>query len=160
MPTKRKWAPNSSTADLQFPLLLIGGLSGRVDQTVHTMTVLHKLRKSRHYAYVLSGESLAWVLDAGSHEIHIDHNTMGQTCGILPIGIDGAHVRTRGLEWNLGEHMCVFSKGNQADSTSDWHTCFDGEVSTSNHLLPSEPIVTVETDAPVLWCVEVRDASV
>jgi thiamine pyrophosphokinase len=41
----------------------MGGLSGRVDQTVHTMSLLHKLRKTRPHSYVLSEESLAWVLD-------------------------------------------------------------------------------------------------
>lgn len=39
----------------------------------------------------------------GQHEIHIDHSTMGQTCGILPVGIDSAHVRTKGLKWDVGE---------------------------------------------------------
>ena len=48
----------------QYRLLLIGGLSGRVDQTVHTMALLHKMRKTRPRTFVLSSESLAWVLDA------------------------------------------------------------------------------------------------
>lgn len=87
---------------VQFPLLLVGGLSGRIDQTVHTISLLHKLRATRSESYVLSGESLAWVLDAGSHIIDVDHATMGQTCGILPVGVDRAMVVTKGLKWNLG----------------------------------------------------------
>jgi thiamine pyrophosphokinase len=47
----------------QIPILLMGGLSGRVDQTVHTMSLLHKLRARRSEVYVLNGESVAWVLD-------------------------------------------------------------------------------------------------
>lgn len=104
-----------------MPLLLIGGLSGRIDQTVHTMSLLHKLRTKRSHSYVLSGESLAWVLSEvgkrsefwagswltnslqGPHLINIDHATMGQTCGILPVGVDKANVRTTGLKWNLGK---------------------------------------------------------
>ena len=100
----------------QYDLLLMGGLSGRVDQTVHVMSLLHKLRKSRPRSFILSSESLAWVLDEvslicrlqswltqqGSHIIEIDHSTMGQTCGILPVGIDNAYVKTEGLKWNLG----------------------------------------------------------
>lgn len=39
----------------------------------------------------------------GQHEIQIDHSTMGQTCGILPVGIDNAHVKTKGLQWDVGE---------------------------------------------------------
>jgi thiamine pyrophosphokinase len=53
----------SSLADIQYDLLLIGGLSGRVDQTVHVMSLLHKLRKTRPRSFILSSESLAWVLD-------------------------------------------------------------------------------------------------
>jgi thiamine pyrophosphokinase len=41
----------------------MGGLSGRVDQTVHVMSLLHKLRKTRPRSFILSSESLAWVLD-------------------------------------------------------------------------------------------------
>jgi thiamine pyrophosphokinase len=55
--------PPSSNANDQIPILLIGGLSGRVDQTVHTMSLLHKIRKNRDEVYVLNGESVAWVLD-------------------------------------------------------------------------------------------------
>ncbi|KAK1921257.1 hypothetical protein DB88DRAFT_500152 [Papiliotrema laurentii] len=128
--------------DKQFPLLLIGGLSGRIDQTVHTMSLFHKMRKRRPESYVLSGESLAWFLDKGSHLIDIDHDTMGQTCGLLPVGVDAANVKTSGLKWNL-----------------DWLTGFEGEVSTSNHLLPEEPVVYVQTDKPIMWCVEVRGAA-
>ncbi|ORY22966.1 Thiamin pyrophosphokinase, partial [Naematelia encephala] len=127
----------------QLSLLLMGGLSGRIDQTVHTMSLLHKLRKSRPSSFVLSGESLAWVLDEGSHLIEIDHSTMGETCGILPVGIDKAMVHTEGLKWNLSELRY-------------WTTSFDGQISTSNHLVPSEPVVSITTDRPILWCIEVR----
>jgi thiamine pyrophosphokinase len=103
----------------------------------------------------LSGESLAWVLDAGSHVIDIDHSTMGQTCGILPVGIDSAKVLTRGLKWNLGKQIPLM-----LSDSADWSTSFEGDVSTSNHLLPEEPVVFLSTDRPVLWCVEVRGGTV
>ncbi|AAW45400.1 thiamine pyrophosphokinase, putative [Cryptococcus deneoformans JEC21] len=112
-----------------YALVLLGGLSGRVDQTVHTMSMLHKMDRE---IYVLDKESMAWVLRPGQHEIHIDHSTMGQTCGILPVGIDSAHVRTKGLKWDVGN------------------------LSTSNHLLPEEPVVWIETSRPILWTVEIR----
>ncbi|OXM77107.1 thiamine pyrophosphokinase [Cryptococcus neoformans Bt63] len=119
-----------------YALVLLGGLSGRVDQTVHTMSMLHKMERE---IYVLDKESMAWVLRPGQHEIHIDHSTMGQTCGILPVGIDSAHVKTRGLKWDV-----------------DWDTSLEGNLSTSNHLLPEEPVVWVETSKPILWTVEIR----
>ncbi|WVQ91115.1 thiamine pyrophosphokinase [Cryptococcus gattii] len=117
-------------------LVLLGGLSGRVDQTVHTMSMLHKLERE---IYVLDKQSMAWVLRPGQHEIQIDHSTMGQTCGILPVGIDSAHVKTKGLQWDV-----------------DWDTSLDGNLSTSNHLLPEEPVVWIETSKPILWTIEIR----
>ncbi|WVQ66848.1 uncharacterized protein L199_005039 [Kwoniella botswanensis] len=39
----------------------------------------------------------------GRHDIQLDHNTMGQTCGILPVGIDSARVKTKGLKWDTGK---------------------------------------------------------
>ncbi|OCF77448.1 thiamine pyrophosphokinase [Kwoniella mangroviensis CBS 8886] len=83
-----------------YALVLLGGLSGRVDQTVHTMSLLHKLHRE---IYVLDGESFAWLLREGRHDIQIDHDTMGQTCGILPVGIDSARVKTKGLKWDTGK---------------------------------------------------------
>nr|XP_019010453.1 thiamine pyrophosphokinase [Kwoniella pini CBS 10737]OCF49234.1 thiamine pyrophosphokinase [Kwoniella pini CBS 10737] len=117
-------------------LVLLGGLSGRVDQTVHTMSLLHKLKRE---IYVLDGESFAWLLREGKHEIQIDHNTMGQTCGILPVGVDSSRVITKGLKWDF-----------------DWETSLNGSVSTSNHLVPSIPLITIETSRPVLWTCEIK----
>lgn len=121
-----------------FSLLFFGGLSGRLDQTLHVISVLFKCREKRRDTFVMSEESLAWVLDAGVHAIEANYATMGQTCGILPIG-GPAFVRTQGLEWNL-----------------DWETSIEGQLSTSNHLLPSEPVVLVDTTAAVVWTVEIR----
>ncbi|OCF31577.1 thiamine pyrophosphokinase [Kwoniella heveanensis BCC8398] len=117
-------------------LVLLGGLSGRVDQSVHTMAMLHKIDRE---IYVLDGESFAWLLRPGRHEIRIDHHTMGQTCGILPVGVDSARVKTQGLKWD-----------------TDWETSLNGNLSTSNHLLPENPEVVIETDRPILWTVEIR----
>lgn len=43
------------------------------------------------------------LISKGKHVIEIDHTTMGQTCGILPVGVDSAYVKTEGLRWNLCE---------------------------------------------------------
>lgn len=48
---------------LQYDLILAGGLSGRLDQTVHTMSLLHRIRKERDGIMVVSEDSVAWVLD-------------------------------------------------------------------------------------------------
>ena len=39
---------------------------------------------------------------------------------------------------------------------AETESCFDGMVSTSNHLVPGESIVTVKTTKPIIWTVELR----
>jgi len=51
----------------QIGIIMLGGLAGRIDQTVHTMSQLHKLRVTRHVTYVVTEESIAWALDTVSH---------------------------------------------------------------------------------------------
>ena len=50
---------------LQTPhdVVLLGGLSGRLDQTVHTLSLLHKLRKSGRRVFAVTDENVGWVLD-------------------------------------------------------------------------------------------------
>ncbi|KAI0787935.1 thiamine pyrophosphokinase, partial [Fomes fomentarius] len=124
----------------QHTIVIIGGLSGRLDQTVHTLSLLHKLRRSRKHIFVVTDENVAWLLDTGEHRINIDHTAFGPTCGLLPVGIDSTNLTTTGLRWNL------------TNRTSS----FDGLVSTSNHLLPDEPVVTVRTTKPIWWTMELR----
>ena len=56
--------------------------------------------------------------------------------GILPLA-GPAVISTEGLEWDV----------------KDWETQFGGQVSTSNHVLPDTQVVTVQTDADVLFTI-------
>ncbi|OAX41191.1 Thiamin pyrophosphokinase [Rhizopogon vinicolor AM-OR11-026] len=123
----------------QFEIVILGGLSGRLDQTVHTLSYLHKLRKTRKRVYTVTDDNVAWVLDEGEHLIHINHDVLGQTCGLLPVGVDSTILTTTGLRWNL----------EQAESS------FDGLVSTSNHLVPGQDVM-IKTSKPIWWCAELR----
>ncbi|EIW73187.1 hypothetical protein TREMEDRAFT_25042 [Tremella mesenterica DSM 1558] len=122
----------------KYHLILMGGLSGRIDQSVHTMFLLHKMRKTRPETFVISGESLAWTLDEGSHLVEIDHTIMGQTCGLLPVGVEESYIKTEGLKWDLGK------------------SSFSTSISTSNHLLPPSPLVYIRTSRPILWTIEIK----
>lgn len=104
----------------QNTIVLLGGLSGRLDQTVHTLSLVHKLRKSRKRTFVITDDNVAWLLDTvralcfaryissltfpttqGEHRIHVDHELFGPTCGLIPVGIDSTILTTTGLRWNL-----------------------------------------------------------
>ena len=49
---------------LQFTIILLGGLSGRFDQTIHTVSYLHKLAKRRHRTFVVTDDNIGWCLNS------------------------------------------------------------------------------------------------
>ncbi|EJD06394.1 Thiamin pyrophosphokinase [Fomitiporia mediterranea MF3/22] len=120
----------------QFTIVILGGLSGRFDQTIHTVSYLHKLRKVRKEIFVVTDENIGWYLDEGEHIIKIDRSLIGPTCGLLPVGIDSAIISTRGLQWNL----------------DNAETSFNGMVSSSNSVKDEE--VFVSTTKPIFWSIE------
>ncbi|KAI0303812.1 thiamine pyrophosphokinase [Multifurca ochricompacta] len=126
--------------DTPYDIVLLGGLSGRLDQTVHTLSYLHKLRKSGRRIFAVTDDNVGWVLDEGKHRISIDHSILGPTCGLLPVGVDSTVLTTTGLRWNM------------TNETSG----FGGLISTSNHLVPEEDTVSVETSRPIWWVAELR----
>ncbi|KIK68091.1 hypothetical protein GYMLUDRAFT_36920 [Collybiopsis luxurians FD-317 M1] len=123
----------------QYEIVILGGLAGRLDQTIHLLSFLHKLRKVREHVYAATDDNVGWVLDSGEHHIEIDHTVLGLTCGLLPVGIDSTIISTSGLRWNLSNHS----------------SSFDGLISTSNHLVPGED-VWIKTSKPIWWTVELR----
>ncbi|KAB5590992.1 Thiamine pyrophosphokinase [Ceratobasidium theobromae] len=149
----------------KLDVVILGGLSGRLDHTVHTMSLLHQLRNSRPRIFVVSGESVGWVLNQactpnrvrfwctlltdfstclkGHHLLELDLRLVGPTCGLLPVGITSTILTTTGLKWNL----------------ANTESSFDGLVSTSNSILASTPSlgqVEITTSEPIWWCAEYR----
>ncbi|KAJ9096821.1 hypothetical protein QFC21_005092 [Naganishia friedmannii] len=164
---------------LWIPIVILGGLSGRLDQTTSVLSLLHKVRKrseqpvqaksmhskgrqpppttskttsipstnsvvnashdrsipgsvtlptgeelyisytddvesleagrrvvrgvGRRDIRVINDDCIAWALDSGTHEITIDHSLFGQTCGVLPLGVEESRVQTMGLKWDFGK---------------------------------------------------------
>ncbi|KAF9270774.1 thiamine pyrophosphokinase [Marasmius fiardii PR-910] len=124
----------------QYEILILGGLAGRLDQTIHLLSFLHKLRKKRGKVQAITDDNIGWVLNEGEHHIRIDHDTLGPTCGLLPVGIDCTILSTTGLKWNLTDHP----------------SSFDGIISTSNHLVPGQD-VWIKTSKPIWWTMELKN---
>ncbi|KAI6043861.1 thiamine pyrophosphokinase [Pisolithus marmoratus] len=120
----------------EYEIIILGGLGGRLDHAMHTLSYVYKLRRTRKKVFVVTDDNISWVLNEGQHCIHIDHDILGPTCGLLPIGVDSTILTTTGLRWNL----------TVAESS------FDGLISTSNHLVPEEFFVTINTSRPIWWC--------
>ncbi|TNY20294.1 putative KEX1 protein [Rhodotorula diobovata] len=136
--------PSGPAHQQQHQLVIVGGLSGRLDQTVHTLHALTLLveKEGRERVWAVGRESAAVVLPKGKHHLKVDLATFGKTCGVLPLGASQAYVTTTGLEWDLGPTAYMYP------------TSLATAVSTSNHLVDED--VTLETDAPVVWTMEVR----
>ncbi|GAA6063629.1 hypothetical protein JCM10212_000130 [Sporobolomyces blumeae] len=134
----------SSTVPVPFQLVVVGGLSGRLDQTIHTLHALTQLqaKEGRDQVWAIGKESAACILPKGTHNLQIDLDRFGKTCGILPLGSSQAFVETTGLEWDLGPTSYM------------WPTSLAEAVSTSNHLVQRN--VTVSTDVAIVWTMEVR----
>ena len=95
--------------------------------------------------------------DKGEHDIHINHKALGQTCGLLPVGVTSTILTVRGLEWNLSAFIRLATLALlKCRPAADTPSGFDGLISMSNHLLPEEPIVYVKTTEPIFWTAELR----
>jgi len=86
----------------KLDIIVLGGLSGRLDQTVHTLSYLHKLRTTRPRTYAVTDDNIGWVLDSGEHSVIIDPTVVGPTCGLLPVGITSTVLTIKGFVWDLG----------------------------------------------------------
>lgn len=126
----------------RLDIVALGGLGGRVDQGFSQIHHLYMATKDVKLLvgeiYLLSEQSLSFVLEEGPNRIELSRETFAENVGIIPI-TGPAVVTTKGLEWDV----------------QNWNTEFGGEISTSNHL-KSETVV-VETTKRVLFTVELSE---
>ncbi|CAG8450004.1 3269_t:CDS:2 [Ambispora leptoticha] len=118
-----------------------GALGGRFDHAMASIHVLHqhaKEKKQQQRIYLLTDYDVTMLLDEGKHTIFCDPSILGPNCGILPIGISQAVITTTGLKWDLTKAT----------------TSFGDMISTSNQF--KDEMVTIETDSPVVWTVELK----
>ncbi|GAB1318420.1 thiamine pyrophosphokinase [Madurella fahalii] len=131
-------------------IVAMGGLGGRVDQGLSQLHHLYLFQTDPHYVdghmYLISGESLTFLLKAGHHRIRVrcgpagEDDVFGKHVGILPIK-EPSRITTKGLEWDV----------------TDWETEFGGQLSTSNHVLPETQVVEVVTTKDVIFTIALRE---
>ncbi|KAH8359397.1 hypothetical protein KR093_006505 [Drosophila rubida] len=109
--------------------------SGRLDQIMGNLNTLYKMQKETCNVYLLSGNSITWLLRPGKHTIQIplDLVTNQRWCALMPVGSTAHNVTTTGLKWNLYHAQLDFG----------------GVVSTSNTY--STEFVQVQTDSNLIW---------
>lgn len=126
----------------RLDVVALGGLGGRVDQAFSQIHHLYMATKDtnllRGEIYLLSEQSLSFVLEKGSNTIGLSRETFAENVGIIPI-TGPAVLMTKGLEWDV----------------QNWETEIGGEISTSNHL--KRETIVVQTTTRVLFTVELSE---
>ncbi|CAK7265686.1 thiamine pyrophosphokinase [Sporothrix epigloea] len=145
-------------------VVALGGLGGRVDQGVSQLHHLYLLdqprpelfsglyqnkisddKGSRGRTFLLTSDSLVFLLLPGHHHIHVREQLGGEEVfakhiGILPMQGPSV-ITTKGLEWDI----------------TDWPTEFGGQFSSSNHILPETLVVEVQTDRAVVFAMTLKE---
>ncbi|KAK5944342.1 thiamine pyrophosphokinase [Knufia obscura] len=124
-------------------VVVMGGLGGRVDQGFsqihHMYMVLQQRDLLRGSIYLLSEQSLSFVLAAGQNDMHVNDGVFAENIGIIPV-LGLTHISTSGLEWDV----------------SNWPTEFGSQISTSNHIRSNLVKVTVHGSRPLFTLELVR----
>lgn len=176
MTTRRRRSGQKITErNRKLDVVVLGGLGGRVDQgfsQIHHLYMAHTRRRELSSSsssagpeqdqeqedmfgelYLLSEESLSFILSPGKHTIHtpLTHrldlaekeegnvNVFAENVGIIPLA-GPTFISLTGFEWDVAR----------------WKTEIGGQLSTSNHIRASQLEVEVDTavDRPVLFTVE------
>lgn len=74
---------------VQYRVMLLGGLTGRLDQTAHTLSTLLQLRKTARTIWAFSQMSMACVLD----QVRPTHHLICQQSGLT--GLDRDRIVSR-----------------------------------------------------------------
>ncbi|RMZ84488.1 hypothetical protein DV736_g6600, partial [Chaetothyriales sp. CBS 134916] len=138
-----KWireAARQSLGDGELDVIVLGGLGGRVDQAFSQIHHLYMAGRDeqllRGRVYLLSEQSLSFVLDPGLNVIHIEPGYFEQNVGIIPVR-GQATITLKGFEWDV----------------QNWPTEFGSQMSTSNHIR-SEMLEVSFQGAPPLFTLE------
>ncbi|KAL5475900.1 hypothetical protein EMCRGX_G025778 [Ephydatia muelleri] len=114
----------------------LNALWGRFDQTLGNVSTLYAFASTYDIPiYLLSENSLVFLLQSGFHIIKVDTGFEEGHCGLVPVGLACKSCSTTGLVWNLEHSSMEMGK----------------LTSTCNLLQKGATEVTVETSDPVLW---------
>ncbi|XP_045765458.1 thiamin pyrophosphokinase 1 isoform X2 [Maniola jurtina] len=127
-------------------VLVIAQTSGRLDQILGNIQTLHLVKENglvhpKTRIYIMSDDSLSWLLQPGDHIIDIPEESRGYKragCSLIPVGEPCTSVTTSGLKWNLDNQELKFGK----------------LVSTSNAFDGSEQ-VKIKCSHTLLWSMKV-----
>lgn len=137
--------------------------TGRLDHALSNLSSLYDKCLRGVFTYMVSGESLTFLLNAGENVIYLDDDegkhwcARGKHCGLFPLG-EQALVTTHGFKWNLNEQYLKF--GSFISSSNEFvNFKIDDLKSFKNDLHMSEMensrCVYVKTDRPILFTMSI-----
>ncbi len=86
-------------------LRVLGGVGGRLDQTLGNVLLLTLEALAGRDARLVAGRQEAWILGAGEHAIQ---GSPGDTLSLLPLGGDAQGVESEGLKFPLRRETLRF----------------------------------------------------
>ncbi len=126
-------------------VVILGGLGGRLDHEMQNLNVLYTWFGHFEHLVIVSSDSLACLLPAGTTVVEVATPFEGPTCGLIPLGGPVRSLTTEGLEWDVKE----------------WASSFGNAISTSNEVVVGRegggrPCVTITASDPVIWTASVH----
>lgn len=111
--------------------------SGRLDHAISNLSSLYTPCLDRARAYIVSEESITFLLRSGRNLIKIDNEfRLGKYCGFFPLGAP-SRVTTRGFKWNVSGEEMRFGKFVSSSNEFDCSTvgAKQVEIDTEHPLL-------------------------
>lgn len=134
---RQEWTKRKQDSNSILDVVVLGGLGGRVDQGFSQIHHLYLASSDKELLrgriYLLSEQSLTFVLADAMNTISIEPGYFEENIGIIPV-LGLSRLTTKGLEWDV----------------EDWPTEFGGQVSTSNHIRASTLEVTFSGPRPLM----------
>lgn len=97
-------------------IIVMVNMCHRVDHFLSNLNTLYKSKTKDLYfnedIYLLGRNSLTWLLQAGTHRIHVPQSLRlhpeNNYVGFFPMGSACNECTTTGLKWNLSKSCCLF----------------------------------------------------
>ncbi|KIW10004.1 thiamine pyrophosphokinase [Exophiala spinifera] len=133
----RHWATEVAvSSNSRMDVVVLGGLGGRVDQGFSQVHHLYLAENDKELLngriYLLSEQSLSFVLADSINVVHLEAGYFEENVGIIPV-LGHTLITTKGLEWDVDQ----------------WPTEFGGQMSTSNHIRSDTIELSFEGPRPV-----------
>lgn len=149
--------PDDANRLLIEQIYCFSDFTGRLDHALANISSLYDESLRELHTYLISSESLTFLLRKGVNVIYVDDDDAelycGKYCGLFPLA-KPAMVTTSGLKWNLSKQLLTFGSFISSSNEFDFKN-FDASVCLNYAYDKSRRHVFVETDEELLWTMSI-----